>query len=239
MLPIVLSLLLSVAADQATFLKAVSTRDIDSVKSMLAADPSLVDAQSPKGVSAVITAMFGARKGEEAFLDPKINEVVQTILEHKPKFGLFETAAFGTAAQLEALLRDDPQAVMRRNSFGWTPLHLSAFAGNVATSEVLLARGADVNVRAQSKFKNTPLQTALLSGQYATTKLLLDHGADVLVRQAEGFAPLHEAAQQGRRDLVTLLLERGAETASRADDGTTARDIALKGHHDEVAALLK
>ena len=71
-----------------------------------------------------------------------------------------------------------------------------------------------------------------------TTKLLLDHGADILVRQAEAFAPLHDAAQQGRKDLVALLLERGAEAASRADDGTTARDIALKAH-DDVAALLK
>jgi uncharacterized protein len=239
MLPIVLSLLLSVVTDSSTFLKAVSSRDADSVKSMLAADPSLVDAQSPKGVSASLGAMFALKKGEESFLDPKANDVLQIILAHKPKFGLFETAAFGTAEQLEALLRADPQAVMRRSSFGWTPLHVAAFAGNVPTSEVLLSHGAEVNVRAESKFRNTPLQTALLSGQYETAKLLLEHGADALVRQAEGFTPLHEAAQLGREDIVALLLAHGAEVTSRADNGKTPKDIALEGHHDKVAFLLK
>lgn len=236
MLAIVLALSFSTAEE---FLKVVSARDVQAVQSMLAAEPSLADAHSARGISAAFTAMFAIRKGEESFPDPKTNEVLQAILARKPKFGLFEVAAFGTAQQLEALLRDDPKAARSRTPFGWTPLHIAAFAGNVGTSEVLLAHGAEVNVRAESKFRNTPLQTAMLTGQYATAKLLLDHGADVLIRQAEGFTALHEAAQLGREDLVKLLLEHGAETGSRADDGSTPLDIAVKGKHDGVAALLK
>ncbi|HEX7189989.1 MAG TPA: ankyrin repeat domain-containing protein [Thermoanaerobaculia bacterium] len=230
-----ISLLFSLSDD---FVKAVSARDIATVNTMLQSDPTLVDAHNPRGVSVTLLAMFATPKGAEGFLDPKSNDVLQTVLAHKPKFGLYETAAFGTAEQLDVLLKEDPKRVAERTSFGWTPLHIAAFAGNTATTELLINRGADVNSRAHSKFRNTPLQTALLSGQYATAKLLLDHGADVLVRQAEGITPLHEAAQSGREDLVKLMLSYGAEITSRADDGSTPLDLAKKAKHDNVVALL-
>lgn len=232
---LIVSLLFSLSED---FVKAVSARDLATVKSMLQSDPKLADAQNPRGISVTLVAMFAIPKGGEVFLDPKSNEVLQAVLARKPKFGLYETAAFGTQEQLEALLREDPKRVSERSPFGWTPLHVAAFAGNAANTQLLIDRGADVNVRAKSKFRNTPLQTALLSGQYETAKLLLDHGADALVRQAEGFTPLHEAAESGREDLVKLLISYGAEITSRADDGTTPLDVAKKGKHDNLVALL-
>lgn len=220
------------------FVKAVSARDLTTVNSMLQADPALVDARNARGISVTLVALFAIPKGEETFLDPKSNDVLRAVLARKPKFGFFEIAAFGTAGQLDALLKADPKRVAERTPFGWTALHIAAFAGNAATTELLIARGADVNSRAVSKFRNTPLQTALLSGQYATAKLLLDHGADALVRQAEGFTPMHEAAESGREDLVKLLLAHGAEITSRADDGSTPLDVARKAKHDNVVALL-
>jgi ankyrin repeat protein len=235
MLIMMMSLLLSTSEE---FVKAVSARDLTTVQSMLQADPSLASAQSSHGISATLVAMFAIPKGDEGFLDPKSNDVLQAVLARKPKFGLYETAAFGSTGQLEALLQEDPKRVGERNSFGWTPLHIAAFAGNVANTQLLIDRGADVNSRAKSKFRNTPLQTALLSGQYATAKLLLDHGADALVRQAEGITPMHEAAQSGREDLVKLLLSYGAESTSRADDGSTPLDLAKKAKRDNVVTLL-
>lgn len=232
---LIVSLLFSLSED---FVKAVSARDIATVRSMLQSDPTLADAQNSRGVSVTLMAMFAIPKGTEVFLDPKSNELLQTVLARKPKFGLYETAAFGTPEQLDVLLKEDPKRVAERTPFGWTPLHIAAFAGNAANTQLLIDRGADVNSRAKSKFRNTPLQTALLSGQYATAKLLLDHGADALVRQAEGFTPLHEAAESGREDLVKLLISYGAEITSRADDGTTPLDVAKKAKHDNLVALL-
>jgi len=235
MLMLMISLLLSTSEE---FVKAVSSRDLTTVNAMLQSDPALADATNPRGISVTLVAMFAIPKGEEVFLDPKSNDVLQAVLRRKPKFGLFEIAAFGTPDQLEALLKEDPKRVAERTPFGWTPLHIAAFAGHAANTEILINRGADVNSRAKSKFRNTPLQTALLSGQYATAKLLLDHGADALVRQAEGITPMHEAAQSGREDLVKLLLSYGAETTSRADDGSTPLDLATKAKHANVVALL-
>src|SRR3954452_20584749 len=218
------------------FLKEVNSGAAAAVKSMLARDPALANAKNAKGTSAVISALF-INKGER-FLDPAKNEILQAILAQKPHLDIFETAALGTAAQLDAMLTD-AGAINRPNHFGWTLLHLSAFGGNVATTELLLRKGAAIDVRAGSKFRNTPLQTALLSSQYATAKILLDHGADALVRQSKGFTPMHEAAQSGRMDIVQLLLDHGAEINSVADNGQTPLAEAIRGKHDDVVEWLK
>jgi ankyrin repeat protein len=223
------------ADDAADFLKAVAGRDLATVKSMLARDPALASARSPKGTDAVTMALF--TNVGEGFTDPAKNEILQAIVPHA-KLDLFETAALGSAAQLETMLAD-PAALTRRTAFGWTLLHMAAFGGNAATTELLIRKGAAIDTRAKSKFLNTPLQTALLSGQYATAKILLDHGADALVRQSKGFTPMHEAALEGRKDLVQLLLDHGAEINSVADNGQTPLAEAMRGKHEELTAWMK
>jgi ankyrin repeat protein len=217
-------------------LKAINSGDLATVQSMLARDPALANAHNDKGTSAVISALF-INKGE-GFVDPAKNELLQAILAHKPDLDLFETAAVGSASQLEPMLTG-PDAINRRNHFGWTLLHLSAFGGNVATTELLLKKGAAIDARAGSKFRNTPLQTALLSNQYATAKVLLEHGADVMVRQSKGFTPMHEGALSGRIDILQLLLDHGAEINSVADNGHTPLAEAIRGKHDDVVAWMK
>src|SRR5438132_460266 len=151
------------------FLKAVNSGDVATVKSMLERDPALANAHNDKGTSAVISALF-INKGE-GFLEPAKNEMLHAILAQKPHLDIFETAALGTESQLDAMLTG-ADSVNRRTHFGWTLLHLSAFGGNVATTELLIKKGAAIDARAGSKFRNTPLQTALLSNQYATAKIL-------------------------------------------------------------------
>jgi ankyrin repeat protein len=223
-------------ASEYDFLKAVNSGDAATVQSMLARDPALANSKNAKGTSAVISALF-INKGE-GFLDPATNAILKAILAQKPKLDIFETAALGTAAQLDAMLTD-AEAVNRRTHFGWTLLHMSAFGGNVTTTELLLKKGAAIDARAGSQFRNTPLQAALLSYQYATAKILLEHGADALVRQSKGFTPMHEGALSGRIDILQLLLDHGAEINSVADNGQTPLAEAIRGKHDDVVAWMK
>ena len=227
------------AVDTKTFLKAVQSRDIPAIQTMLAEDPTLVNAHTTRGSSVVTLAMFSIPKGEESFQNPPDNEVLQAILAHHPKLDNFDVAALGTPQQLGAILKSDPAALMRLSPAGWTLLHTAAFAGNVPNTELLIAKGADVNKRAQSKFLNTPLMAALLSNQAATTKILLEHGADVLVRDASGFTPMHEAAVAGRQDLVQLLLDHGAQLNSVADNGKTPLAEAMRMKYEPLIVWLK
>src|SRR3954452_25159911 len=86
------------------FLKAVNAGDLATVQSMLARDPALANAKNAKGTSAVISALF-INQGE-GFLDPAKNDILQAVLAQKPHLDLFETAALGTVAQLDAMLAD-------------------------------------------------------------------------------------------------------------------------------------
>ncbi|HYC88560.1 MAG TPA: ankyrin repeat domain-containing protein [Thermoanaerobaculia bacterium] len=213
------------------FRKAAGAGDVGTVKRLLAEDPSLAE-------GAVQAALFILVKGE-GFLPPQENEILKMVVAAKPKLDLYDAAAVGSAEQVAAMLRADKDAVRAKNQFGWTALHVAAFAGNVETARVLIDAGADIHVRAKTRFRNTPLQVALLTGQYGTAKLLLERGADPLDRQAGGFAPIHEAAFLGRADLVQLLLDHGAELNSRSDDGRTAIAEAERGKHEAVAKLLR
>jgi ankyrin repeat protein len=222
------------AAEPDELFKAIEARDVARVDALLEANPSLVNATTARGDSAVTTALF---VNDHGFMKANHNEVLRAIVLHKPSLDLHETAAIGSAADLAAMLTKDN--VMMRNRFGWTPLHHAAFAGNVETAKLLLDRGADVNARAKTKFLNTPLLAASLTGQVEVARLLLDRGADVLVRQSQGFTPLHEAALIGNMELVRLYIDRGAELNSRTDDGRTPLSEAMRGKHQEIVEFLK
>src|SRR5258708_9421067 len=206
---------------------------------MLAREASLAGTKRPSGASAVMVALFSIAKGEETFHNPATNEVLHALLAAKPHLDLFDTAAVGSAEEMDSMLRADPEALTRRTSVGWTLVHLAAFACDPAVVELLIRKGADVNARAGSKFRNTPLQTALLCGQVATTKVLLDHGADPLVRQSKGATPMHEAALIGRVELLELLVQHGAELSSVSDNGMTPLAEAIRGGRHEAEASLR
>jgi uncharacterized protein len=228
----------SAAPDEKAFLAAVSELDAKAVHAMLAEDPSLARATRPNGTSAVTAALFAIPNGE-TFHDATTNEVLKEILAQKPPLDAFETAALGSAEQVETILRKDPDAIRKRSRFGWTMLHMAAFAGNLPVTDLLIRNGAAIEVRAESRFRNTPLQTAMLAGQYATAKLLLEHGADPLVRQSKGFTPMHEAALLGRTDLLELLLAHGAEINSMSDSGITPLAEAIRGNHEAAVAWMR
>ena len=175
----------------------------------------------------------------KGFTPVKANAELQALLKTNPPLDFFETAALGSAADLKRQLDRDSSLITARTTWGWTALHMAAFAGNVENAKLLIERGANIEDRAKTKFRNTPLQVAMLTGEYDTAKLLLDHGADPLSRQARGFTPMHEAALLGRTDLIQLLLDHGAELNSRSDSGQTPLTEAARGKHAEVVSFLK
>ncbi len=71
-------------------------------------------------------------------------------------------------------------------------------------------------------------------------RLLLEAKADVDSRSRTGLTPLMMAAGIGDMEVTDLLLQGGAETSLRSDDGLTAADIARReGHIDLVAKIDK
>jgi ankyrin repeat protein len=50
--------------------------------------------------------------------------------------------------------------------------------------------------------------------------------------------PLHDAAEVGRKDIVALLLEKGADREIRDLSGRTAAEVAEKAGYPELVPLL-
>ena len=88
---------------------------------------------------------------------------------------ILEHLAYG--ADINAL---DPE-------FGTTPSLWAVFAGQTETAELLITRGADVNVRHRDG--GTPLHGAALFGRTGLVELLIEHGADVNAVDNNGMTP--------------------------------------------------
>ena len=59
--------------------------------------------------------------------------------------------------------------------------------------------------------KMTPIHLASSKGQVAAVGALIEAGADLNVGNYIGDTPLHEAVHYGHKDVVKLLLDKGAD----------------------------
>ena len=95
-----------------------------------------------------------------------------------------------------------------RDANVFTPLHIAATRGHVATIRSLLAGGADADARAEGGF--TPLHIAAQRGDSAAIRALLAGGADADARAADGTTPLHAVAT---KKMVPAMLEAVAKSS--------------------------
>jgi len=96
---------------------------------------------------------------------------------------IHDAAAGGDLEKVKALLKENPKLVFSKPVGadapfpGFTPLHRAAQLGHKDVAELLLAKGANVNDRANTG--DTPLHAAALNSHMDVAELLLAKGADV------------------------------------------------------------
>ena len=111
-------------------------------------------------------------------------------------------------------------------------LTTAAFRGETERVRQMLAHGAVSSARDQ--LKTTALHWAVSMGHLEVAELLVEHHADLNARAADGCAPLHVAAREGDAELVTFLLDAGANPSLCNSAGSTALDLALSFADEEV-----
>jgi uncharacterized protein len=116
---------------------------------------------------------------------------------------------------------------------GLTPMLLAARQGHEAAVRALLDAGADLN-QPSAADHTTPLLIAVINGRFDLARFMLDHGADARASSANGVTPLYavlncqwsprslypqprayEQQRTGYLDLITALLDRGADVNAR------------------------
>lgn len=107
-------------------------------------------------------------------------------------------------------------------AFCLAPLHTAARFGREDLAELLIARGADVDTRAEPA-GDTALHLAAQYGQAGVATVLIARGARVNATTKFGRTPLHDAVfglagtsdLEGRVTVAKLLLARGADINAR------------------------
>lgn len=154
------------------------------------------------------------------------------------------------------------------NGGAWTPLLLATSANELEIAQLLVGRGADVNVVVNGW---TPLLEAADEGALETLTFLLEAGADLNWHQGsnsptalakaagegkmncllallkagadingfgESLPPLHAAANEGKTDVIRALITRGADVNKVDAAGRTALMYAASEDQGDAVALL-
>lgn len=123
--------------------------------------------------------------------------------------------------------------VEHRNAKGESPLMMAALKGKPELVRRLIDRKAEVNKPGWAPLHYAATHPSERS--LPVVRLLLEHHAFIDAQSPNGSTPLMMAALYGHPQVVRLLLEEGADTAMKNEQGLSAIDFANRAGRKETA----
>lgn len=213
-------------------LDAVATGEVDTVRALLGTDPGLLYTRDAEGRTAFALALLSRQ--------PEVAELLRA-RGYRPD--LHEAAFALDWERVETLTERAPGIVNQDHPIGGSAMYAAALGGagnqifhvySVGGLPDANPRGGDGVTALRAAFDHTDLATAEL-----TAASLLGNGADPNAPQRGDDTPLHAAARRGSRELVEMLVRKGAHVEARNEARATALELADDAGHRAVAELLR
>jgi ankyrin repeat protein len=154
---------------------------------------------------------------------------------------IHDAAGKGDVKKIAAILAADPTQINAKDKVGNTPLHWAAFHGQLAAVKALIDAGADVKAKNNyGPFLPGDLGTVFGSSNLQDPVVLLQvHGINTADMQ-NGYTPLDLTLFASRhKEIVDLLLDKGADVNAQASSGATPLFWAvMRDQKDDVLTLL-
>jgi len=118
-------------------------------------------------------------------------------------------------------------------------IHEAVKAGAIKILNYLASKGADLN--AVSKDEETALTLGAELGRHDALCIILQQGrgkVDINYPNRLGFTALQIAVKKGHKDLVSLLVEQGADIEVTTALGDSLLRMAQRAGHQEIVMLL-
>jgi len=216
------------------------------------ADPNLA---GPEGYPVTVAA----RQGHQVILELLLSHGAKVNLPGQSP--LHEAAGQGHNGIASLLIKSGAD-VNQQDDKGRTPLHYAAQNGHIHLLRLLIRSGANVN--ATDRHEVTPLElalemdhpnivnelfasnarvdifTAIVMNNEQKVRQIIRDRPKAVARRHKGRTPLHEAVRLGQRDVVTWLLDAGAEVDAMTEDARrqTPLHLAVMDGHLPIARLL-
>uniref|UniRef100_G3Q1W8 Euchromatic histone-lysine N-methyltransferase 1b n=1 Tax=Gasterosteus aculeatus aculeatus TaxID=481459 RepID=G3Q1W8_GASAC len=145
------------------------------------------------------------------------------------------THSFSPAGANLDILLSLTVSLSHQDDGGWTAMIWATEYKHVDQVNLLLCKGADINIR--DKEENICLHWAAFSGSVEIAELLLNARCDLQAVNIHGDSPLHIAARENRFECVTLFLTRGADVFLKNREGETPPDCC--SHNSKAWAALQ
>jgi ankyrin repeat protein/predicted methyltransferase len=213
--------------------------DLDKVRALLEADPTLLESKDRDGNTPLISACFAPPS-----YNPQVavaNYLIDQGANIKAKNNWSGTPLYCALRSPDLIQRlIDKGADVNARAFGangLTPLQQAASIGGLRTAKLLIDHGADLNGRSSD---GTVLQNVIKRKGDANrdmVRLLLEAGAK-LQEFSFGNTELHLAALTGSPDVARLLIEHGADVHAVNDYQHTALFYAGRHGYRRVADTL-
>jgi ankyrin repeat protein len=155
-----------------------------------------------------------------------INEATPEEIQKSPVLKILWAAEKNEVKVMEELVRENPSLVNCCDEDGYTPLHRSAYEGNVDAMKFLLAHGADIHALTIDGW--TALHSAANWGQVETVSFLLHHGCRVNAQTKGKQTALHlsVANSQSFETIQVLLMHPDIDWTLVNGQGETAAQMA-------------